>query len=39
MGQILLKWIFNKQDSRMWHGLMWLWKQTVAGSFEQGNEP
>jgi hypothetical protein len=40
MGQIILKWIFNKQDGRVCHGLMWFsGNRPVAGSFEHGNEP
>jgi hypothetical protein len=36
-GRIILKFTFKKQDGRAWIGF--IWKKTVAGCCEHGNEP
>jgi hypothetical protein len=33
------KWVLNKQDLRIWTGLIWLRIRPVAGPCERGNEP
>jgi hypothetical protein len=35
---LILTWILNKQDMRLWTGFIWLRIGTSAGSCEHGNE-
>jgi hypothetical protein len=38
-GRVQFKWIFVKDDGKMWTGLSWLRVRTMSGASERGNEP
>jgi hypothetical protein len=37
-GRVILKWIIEKQDGKVWTGFIWLRTGLVAGSCEHVNE-